>query len=149
MKKVFNWLGWLIVGLFVFFDLLLFFIGVILMKNGNEFGVYTISCSLILVIVGAALLPIWYNWALGKLLPIQQDMATVILKETSVSHSQDATGPELTIIKKFITFELLNGDRLCFKIAIDKYYTILIGECGTLTYKMQGKHTYFIDFKKQ
>ena len=151
MEKKFNWLGWLIILIFAILDTLLFIVGIVLMNNSynsQEFGVFIVSSSLVLVIVGAALMPVWYHWGLGKLLPVRKCTATVVMRETSVNRTLDANGLETTNVKKFITFDLSNGDRIAFKVPVKKYYTILIGESGLLTYKQQGKHTYFISFER-
>ena len=151
MEKKFNWLGWLVILIFVIMDTLLFIVGIALMNNSynsQEFGVFIVSSSLVLVIVGAALMPVWYHWGLGKLLPVRKCTATVVMRETSVNRTLDANGLETTNVKKFITFDLSNGDRIAFKVPVKKYYTILIGESGLLTYKQQGKHTYFISFER-
>ena len=151
MEKKFNWLGWLVILIFVIMDTLLFIVGIALMNNSynsQEFGVFIVSSSLVLVIVGAALMPVWYHWGLGKLLPVRKCTATVVMRETSVNRTLDANGLETTNVKKFITFDLSNGDRIAFKVPVKKYYTILMGESGLLTYKQQGKHTYFISFER-
>ena len=151
MEKKFNWLGWLIILIFAILDTLLFIVGIALMNNSynsQEFGVFIVSSSLVLVIVGAALMPVWYHWGLGKLLPVRKCTATVVMRETSVNRTLDANGLETTNVKKFITFDLSNGDRIAFKVPVKKYYTILIGESGLLKYKQQGKHTYFISFER-
>ena len=151
MEKKFNWLGWLLILIFAILDTLLFIVGIALMNNSyisQVFGVFIVSSSLVLVIVGAALMPVWYHWGLGKLLPVRKCTATVVMRETSVNRTLDANGLETTNVKKFITFDLSNGDRIAFKVPVKKYYTILIGESGLLTYKQQGKHTYFISFER-
>ena len=147
-KKVFNWLGWLIAILYSICDIFLFIIGMRWANIGYSFGAFIAAVSMVAVIVGAALIPVWYDWALGKLLPCQEDIAMVVLKQTSVSHSQDATGPELTYVHQYITFQLLDGTRIVFKVRNDKWYTILMSERGMLTYKKQGNHTYFVDFSR-
>ena len=81
-------------------------------------------------------------------MPVRKCTATVVMRETSVNRTLDANGLETTNVKKFITFDLSNGDRIAFKVPVKKYYTILIGESGLLTYKQQGKHTYFISFER-
>ena len=134
MEKKFNWLGWLLILIFVIMDTLLFIVGIVLMNNSynsQEFGVFIVSSSLVLVIVGAALMPRWYRWGLGKLLPIQKCTATVVWLEDS-----------------YITLDLSNGDRIAFKVPLKKYHAILMGESGLLTWKQQGKHTYFISFER-
>ena len=131
MEKKFNWLGWLIILMFVVLDTLLFIVGTVLMNNTQEFGVYIASTSLVLVIVGAALIPTWYRWGLGKLLPARRCNATVVWTEDS-----------------YITFDLPNSNRIVFKVPVEKRYTILMGESGSLTYKHQGKYTYFISFER-
>ena len=139
MEKKFNWLGWLIILIFAILDTLLFIVGIALMNNSynsQEFGVFIVSSSLVLVIVGAALMPVWYHWGLGKLLPVRKCTATVVMRETSVNRTLDANGLETTNVKKFITFDLSNGDRIAFKVPVKKYYTILIGESGLLKYKI-------------
>ena len=151
MEKKFNWLGWLVILIFVIMDTLLFIVGIALMNNSynsQEFGVFIVSSSLVLVIVGAALMPVWYHWGLGKLLPVRKCTATVVMRETSVNRTLDANGLETTNVKKFITFDLSNGDRIAFKVPLKKYHAILMGESGLLTYKQQGKHTYFISFER-
>ena len=118
MEKKFNWLGWLVILIFVIMDTLLFIVGIALMNNSynsQEFGVFIVSSSLVLVIVGAALMPVWYHWGLGKLLPVRKCTATVVMRETSVNRTLDANGLETTNVKKFITFDLSNGDRIAFK----------------------------------
>ena len=151
MEKKFNWLGWLIILIFAILDTLLFIVGIVLMNNSynsQEFGVFIVSSSLVLVIVGAALMPVWYHWGLGKLLPVRKCTATVVMRETSVNRTLDANGLETTNVKKFITFDLSNGDRIAFEVTAEKYHAIFIGESGLLTYKQQGKHTYFISFER-
>lgn len=148
-KKVFNWLGWLIVILYVTLTLVFAMAGIWMDRIGNFF-IRNILYSVVFLalLAGAALIPIWYDWALGKLLPCQQDIATVIFKQTAVSHSQDATGPELTFVKRIMTFELIDGTRLVFRVRENLWFTLLMGERGMLTYKQQGKHTYFIGFER-
>ena len=148
MEKKFNWLGWLLILIFAILDTLLFIVGIVVGNNSNDIGTFIIACSVSVVLIGAGLIPRFYNWTLGKLLPIQKCTATVFHRETVVRHTQDATGPELTISAKFITFVLTNGNRIVFKVPVEKYYTIFIGESGLLTYKQQGKHTYFISFER-
>lgn len=151
MEKKFNWLGWLVILIFVIMDTLLFIVGIALMNssyNSQEFGVFIVSSSLVLVIVGAALMPVWYHWGLGKLLPVRKCTATVVMRETSVNRTLDANGLETTNVKKFITFDLSNGDRIAFRVRLNIFNKILMGESGLLTYKQQGKHTYFISFER-
>ena len=151
MEKKFNWLGWLLILIFAILDTLLFIVGILVWNNSynsQDLSVFIVSSSLVFLVVGAALMPRWYHWGLGKLLPIQKCTATVFHRETVVRHTQDATGPELTISAKFITFVLTNSNRIVFKVPVEKYYTILMGESGLLTYKQQGKHTYFISFER-
>ena len=151
MEKKFNWLGWLVILIFVIMDTLLFIVGIALMNNSynsQEFGVFIVSSSLVLVIVGAALMPVWYHWGLGKLLPVRKCTATVVMRETSVNRTLDANGLETTNVKKFITFDLSNGDRIAFRVPLNIFNKILMGESGLLTYKQQGKHTYFISFER-
>ena len=94
------------------------------------------------------MLPVWYDWALGKILPYQKTYATVIHPDISVSRVFRKGGTR-TNVRYFVTFELSSGERLVFKVSENVYYTLLRGERGTLTYKAQGKHTYFIGFKRQ
>ena len=94
------------------------------------------------------MLPFLYHWTLGKLLPIQKSNAIVVMKETSISHVYDSEGATRTFVKKFITFDLANGDRIAFRVRLNIFNKILIGESGLLTYKQQGKHAYFISFER-
>ena len=131
MEKKFNWLGWLIILILAILDTLLFIVGIVVWNNSNDIGILIIACSTAVMAIGAGLTPRFYDWTLGILLPIQKCTATVVWLEDS-----------------YITFDLTNGDRIAFKVPVKKYYTILIGESGLLTYKQQGKHTYFISFER-
>ena len=149
MEKKFNWLGWLVNALYVLLFLSMCYLGTYYQEIGHIQGRnISFSVATLMFISGFAMLPIWYNWSLGKLLPIQKSNAIVVMKETSVKRTLNGNGLETTNVKKFITFDLSNGDRIAFKVPVKKYYTILIGESGLLTYKQQGKHTYFISFER-
>ena len=147
MGKQFNWLGWLIVIVYTTIFVTLCCLGTCFARVELVFGRnISYSIAALMLIAGSAMLPIWYDWALGKLLPSQKTMATVILKDNSVSRVYDAEGPTRAFIKHFVTFEIPGGNRLVFKVQTYTFNAILVGESGTLTYKMQGKHTYFIAF---
>ena len=131
MEKKFNWLGWLIILILAILDTLLFIVGIVLMNNSNDISTFIIACGAAVMAIGAGLTPRFYDWTLGILLPIQKCTATVVWLEDS-----------------YITFDLTNGDRIAFEVTVEKYHAIFIGESGLLTYKQQGKHTYFISFER-
>lgn len=102
-----------------------------------------------MVIVGAAVCPALYHWGLGRILPVQRSNATVkyvtVTQRPYMANGVRHQGK----VRHHILFELQNGDRLVFLVREDKFYTILMGESGILTYKEQGKHTYFINFERK
>ena len=149
MEKKFNWLAWLINVLYVLLFLSMCYLGTYYQEIGHIQGRnISFSVATLMFISGFAMLPFLYHWTLGKLLPIQKSNAIVVMKETSISHVYDSEGATRTFVKKFITFDLANGDRIAFRVRLNIFNKILIGESGLLTYKQQGKHTYFISFER-
>ena len=127
MKKKFNWLGWLIIISYFAIAIAIFCLGICL-KDSFQNWEFLCAAGPVMLVVCPAMLPAWYDWGLGR-------MAGGVRHQGKVRHH--------------ILFELQNGDRLVFFVREDKFYTMLMGESGILTYKEQGKHTYFINFERK
>lgn len=142
MKKKFNWLGWLMITLYVMMIILWVVLGVFLNNNGYIELVYiSYSITLIAMIAAAVLFPIWYNWAFEKILPIQKCIATVVNRQVFNSFMQENK-------YHYIVFDLNNGERLRFLVKKENYFNLYEGEQGLLTYKHQGEHMYFVAFER-
>ena len=150
MKKVFNWLGIVIIVVYILLVIFGFIFGRQLDAN-NNIAIRNIiySFTALLIIAAFALFPFFYDWSLGKLLPCYKSEAILVFKQTSVSHWQEPNGADFTTNHYNIAFDLADGSRRVFKVNEKQWNMLLQGEQGILTYKEQGKHTYFIDFKKQ
>ena len=149
MKKRFNWLGWIIVILYV---MMIFCLGILTIffynKDYIELVYFSFGITIVAIIIGLAILPGLYNLALGKLLPVQKSIATVVNKQITASHSYSQDGGTTTTYHHFITFYLSDGEILELFVKKKKYYIIFVGEQGLLSYKREGKHKYFIDFER-
>ena len=110
---------------------------------------YFYSAATLAFVVSFAVIPYIYYLTLGVLLPVKQERASAIFKHTRVSRTVQEGGSTTTTTRQYITFELPDGSRKVFKVSTPQYYTILEAERGLLTYKEQGKHTYFVDFQRQ
>ena len=149
MKKKFNWLGWIIVILYVI--MFFFFCALGIYFNDNGFIQYRnifYGIALVAFIIALPMFPIWYDWALGKLLPVQKSIATVVNKRITVAETSFSNGTQGSFSHHFITFYLSDGEILELFVKKKKYYIIFIGEQGLLSYKREGKHKYFIDFER-
>ena len=151
MKKTFNWLGWLIVFFYITVFAALCYLTVFFFSRLDEYMVacvFSTSAAILMIPFGAAMLPIWYDRSLGKLLPTKKAFATALLPHTA-AYRIHIKGVPRTRTKHYITFELSTRERIVFSVSPEVYCTVLQSEHGILTYKAQGKHTYFIDFQRQ
>ena len=149
MKKKFNWLGWIIVILYVIMFFFFCVLGTYFNNNGFiQYRNISYSIALAAFITGVPMLPIWYDWALGKLLPVQKSVATVINKQITTGRIHFGNGTKRGVDHHFITFHLSDGEILELFVKKKKYYIIFVGEQGLLSYKREGKHKYFIDFER-
>lgn len=148
MKKKFNWLGWLIIISYFAIAIAIFCLGICL-KDSFQNWEFLCAAGPVMLVVCPAMLPAWYDWGLGRILPVQRSNATV--KYVTVTQRPYMAGGvrHQGKVRHHILFELQNGDRLVFFVREDKFYTMLMGESGILTYKEQGKHTYFINFERK
>jgi len=150
LERKFNWLGWLFTVLYVSIMIILICFGMHMEKMDYiNYRNYFYSAATLAFVISFAVIPHIFYLTLGILLPIKQERAFVIFKNTKVGRIVQEGGATTTTVKQFITFELPDGSRKVFKVSRHQYYTILETEQGLLTYKEQRRNTYFIDFQRQ
>jgi len=72
----------------------------------------------------------------------RQDIATAITKASKVYGSAHGVGTMY-----YLTFELPGRERKTFEVELMQYNIVIEGETGFLTYKQNGEHLYFLEFK--
>ena len=149
MKKKINWLGWLINVLYVLLFLLLCYYGVYCQRIEHVQGRnLSFSMATLMFISGFAMLPVWYNWSLGKLLPVHRADVSLMRKEIYIARVHFGNGTRGETPHHFITFVFPNGEMIEFFVKKRIYDQHFEGEQGLLLYKVQGKHTYYVNFIK-
>ena len=147
-KKYHNWLGWILILLYIGIFFILIIIGLYMNKIGNiPIRNIFYSATTFWFIIFFIISPVTLNKTLYKLLPINTAYATLISKHEEGRHAYFSNGTTTTTIKCFLTFELNNGERKVFNVKTNDFNSFIEYETGTLTYKEQGKHIYFVKFE--
>ena len=104
-KKIFNWLGYIIVFAYIVIFVILLLLG-LYMDKISEYGIRNCfySATLLWGIVILAIIPTTLHKALGKLLPIKHISATVLNKHEEGRKAYFSNGITSTTIKAFVTF---------------------------------------------
>ncbi len=150
MKKVFNWLGFLIC--FVYLIVEIFFAVLSYQMAFSGYTVeqleYPVTATILLFLLMFFLFPIFWNKTYKFVLPMQQNNAVLINKEQRVL-TKYARGLLFTKEIYMLTFQCVDGSRKTFCIESKKnptlFYSVLY-EQGILRFKEQGKHLYFVSF---
>ena|GEM_PF-6878131 len=146
-KKKINWLGWLSVLVLVPTAVILIYLG-ITTKN---------DVILISTVIGfmVALVFVPFFWIVGwrVALPDKRVWARLVRKSTGekILDLDDGISPvtNLILTNLILTFELMDGSQVSYIVPLSKYKLFSENEMGILTYRAQGKKSFFVNFERQ
>lgn len=149
MKKVFNWFGLIVNFLYIAFIVVAKLLGDKMEISGNvQIRNIFYAIALIMTISAFAFIPAIWHKTLGVLLPTKSEKAIFISRH--INKSNVVLEWNLVSFEHlYIIFELKSGLKKGFKLNNKNsclYLPLFPCESGTLCYKEQGKHLYFVSF---
>ncbi len=150
-KKVFNWLGLSIILTAFLISIITVIISIeIMLKTNNPLSGLIMGLGIVFMLISVARTSVWYDFGMKKLLPYKETFATVM--NNDIAHYYRYNYKRHTIISQktryFLLFETNTGRNLLLSVPHEIYLSCRAGTSGYLTYQEQGKHKFFVSFKK-
>ena len=148
-KKIVNWYGYLLIGLYILILIVLFITCLLVNRTGNIsvrniiYSITTGWSAFILPLIYLTLNRTWY-----KVLPEIRIPALIRIKGW-VATTEIVSDTPFTVQKPACTFELPDNRTLTFKIPNEAYKSLEQNDTGVLVYKHQGRWMFFVRFEKQ
>lgn len=146
-KKYRNWLGYVSIAIYILVFLFLLLSGLFLYNIGRfSIGKILFCLSLLWFFVMLPVTWIIVNNSRINMLPILK-IEVKVNKKGTISTIRNVARIATNKINPTITFELPDNRLITFIVPINLFNSVFENETGTLTYKEQGKHIYFINFE--
>ena len=142
-KKIFNWLGFIFIGIYSIVLLISVILGIYLLNK------YLLGLSVVMLLGSIAFVPlIWHlSWWVTKL-PMRRVPAKLVSKRI-INRQIFVRGIAYAVPNYWISFEFSNGTNWSFNVNLDIFNAFNEGDQGILLYRGQDNRNYFVGFEKQ
>lgn len=142
MKKKFNWLELILISSYVVIFTLIIIAYVLDSEPMNSPWLFV---AIIWGVALVVLIPFTHLSIMRYLLPLKKSHVIILLKELQKEQRWN-DGYTISCKIPILVFQFDNGARKILRVPFKVYKSVQCGDAGTLFYKEEKKHTFFIDF---